>query len=136
MTSFQILWHKSTIFKAIIKGNAEPETNQNAVKHNNWQVKMKPFTAAPEIKAKPKTLSSQTSVDDDSEDYTTRANLQKLMEGYPVQEGYQVALEYQVGMSCMDFFDTYFADDAEHPYSEYYEARGEKKIVIGEWRTP
>ena len=70
-------------------------------------------------------MSLQSENGDATGDYTTKAELEGLMKGQPLQKDYQVASEFLVGMSCTEFFETYFDDKAEHPLSEFYANRGE-----------
>ncbi len=116
------------MFKSIIKRSAEPETKTNSIKSFKWQESKFPFKACTESPKKPKiSLQSQ---DGDAQstaggDYTTKAELEALMKPMPLQTDYQNALEFQCSMSCTDFFNNFYADDAAHPLFEFYNTRGE-----------
>lgn len=42
----------------------------------------------------------------------------------------------QVGLSTMDFFDTFMADDATYNYEKFYQSKQAKNIQISLWREP
>ena len=59
-----------------------------------------------------------------------------MLKRQPVTDGYTMVVEQLVGMSCNEFFETFFQDDAALGFDKFLEDRGELKLNRENWKKP
>ena len=51
-------------------------------------------------------------------------------------DGFTVSQEVLVGLSATQFWEKYFADEAESGWDKFMDMRGEKSITVTNWEDP
>ena len=70
-----------------------------------------------ETKSKVKSESNQDEVE---EDYTTKAELDSLLNSHPLPKEHKAFMTYFSNLSAREFFDRFFADNAPDCLTKFY----------------
>ena len=68
------------------------------------------------------------------DDYTTEKQLKALQVKAKALDDFIVTQETLVGLSATQFWEKYYADEAEFGFDKFMQSRGEKNVEVTPWK--